>query len=236
MRINLPLQGPSRHPSTLGNLNRRVTVIQTAQSSERLSRRIQHVREVQVPLSQGRTNTLLEGMLKIPPLAPAPKHRKERHDSDSSRPPTTPITHPFPSPIPISQALSLPFHASLDPSILQLVKPTVHPMIPQATTPAISHIPIPSSPISRPTVTTPLSQATPRSPSAHQVRGRGRGLGNGQLRSNPTPLPFIPTLTTSSGRRSLAAATVSQDSTTPGSATARAICDLIHASPFDSFD
>jgi len=60
------------------------------------------------------------------------------------------------------------------------------------------------------------------------IGGRGRRRGQRRL--------FVPTLTASCGRRNLATTAATEDSTTLGSATARAIRDLVEASPFNASD
>ena len=83
---------------------------------------------------------------------------------------------------------------------------------------------------------TPRNPVILRTPGASRGRGRGDVRSGGQQRPAKTQTPFIPTLGASSARRSFVATDATENSSTPGSATARAIRDLVEASPFDASD
>ena len=99
-------------------------------------------------------------------------------------------------------------------------------------------LPLQTSPITP--LPTSLAQAAPQNTATQRGHGRGRGRWRGDSRPNRSdstsspPPPSIPTLTASSGRRSLATTTTLEGSSTPGSATARAIKAIVEASLFDA--
>ncbi len=138
----------------------------------------------------------------------------------------------FPSPL-VAQAHSLPLPASpITPHPTSFAKTTPQDTSTQRSTspPAQRRSP----PVIQPNdaqLTQPAWNKNPLTTSSTTQRGHGRGRGRGRGASRPygpystssTPPPFIPTLTTSNGRRSLVATSTVEGSSTLGSATARAI-------------
>jgi len=72
MRSTLHLKSPPRRPSPSRDPNRGKPTIKASHCREGLSRGLQHLRKVQVPLPQRRTQTSLQGVLRSTPTAGNP--------------------------------------------------------------------------------------------------------------------------------------------------------------------